>query len=49
MSKKKTPRTNPVVIECRLCPFVATGSTWRPTRKVVAAHIDKKHGKAGRV
>ncbi len=30
-----------------MCPFVATGSTWRPTRRVAAAHMAAKHGKAG--
>ena len=47
MSGKR--RTVPVIVECRLCPFSATGSTWRPVKRVVAEHIAAKHGKAGAV
>jgi len=44
---KRRVRAVQIVVECRLCPFVARGNTWRPTRRVVADHVAKKHGKAG--
>lgn len=44
--KRKALERGPVTATCLSCPWEATGSTWRPVKRLLAAHTAKFHREA---
>lgn len=41
--KRRALERSPVTAACLSCPWTATGSTWRPVKRLLAAHTSRFH------
>lgn len=48
MTSRRKRGLPPVLIMCELCDFAVRSDSWRPARRIIAAHRAEKHN-AGKV
>jgi hypothetical protein len=40
---RRPSRKGPVTVTCTTCGWTATAGTWRPAKRLLAAHVAKLH------